>query len=228
MLHGLNFIGSGRPFWRILSCRGKDASRWIGRSLTVNYTVGRLYSRQVAALSSGLNGIYDTVSIASTADCPGPGQRLRVSQVVYGQPRACRGRAHAMPSRCSPPKSATTSLLFSHEFASSFWKGGELMTFQVPTQTFTRRMADGTIGTVNAQGLHAPQHPRRRLALPSARAGRLRRAAALHAPLSARRRRSRGSARSPAGTTRPEKKHRKLARPSIPSYRLFRRCSTVQ
>ncbi|MBN9617995.1 MAG: hypothetical protein BGO25_16430 [Acidobacteriales bacterium 59-55] len=40
------------------------------------------------------------------------------------------------------------ALLFSHEFASTFWKGGELMTFQVPTQTFTRRMADGTIGTV--------------------------------------------------------------------------------
>lgn len=40
------------------------------------------------------------------------------------------------------------ALLFSHEFASSFWKGGELMTFQVPTQTFSRRMADGTIGIV--------------------------------------------------------------------------------
>lgn len=40
------------------------------------------------------------------------------------------------------------ALLFSHEFASTFWKGGELMTFQVPNQTFTRRMADGTIGTV--------------------------------------------------------------------------------
>jgi len=40
------------------------------------------------------------------------------------------------------------SLLFSHEFASAFWKGGELMTFQIPNQTFTRRMADGTIGIV--------------------------------------------------------------------------------
>jgi len=40
------------------------------------------------------------------------------------------------------------ALLFSHEFASSFWKAGERMTFQVPTQTFTRRMKDGTIGTV--------------------------------------------------------------------------------
>lgn len=40
-------------------------------------------------------------------------------------------------------------LLFSHEFASAFWKGGELMTFQVPAQSFQRRMADGSIGTVN-------------------------------------------------------------------------------
>ncbi len=40
------------------------------------------------------------------------------------------------------------ALLFSHEFASSFWKAGETMTFQVPTQTFQRRMADGSIGTV--------------------------------------------------------------------------------
>jgi hypothetical protein len=44
------------------------------------------------------------------------------------------------------------ALLFSHEFASSFWKPGEVMTFQVPTQTFTRRMKDGTIGTVKRKG----------------------------------------------------------------------------
>jgi hypothetical protein len=37
------------------------------------------------------------------------------------------------------------ALLFSHEFASSFWKAGELMTFQVPTQKFSRAMADGTV-----------------------------------------------------------------------------------
>ncbi len=41
------------------------------------------------------------------------------------------------------------ALLFSHEFASSFWKAGERITFQVPTQTFTRRMKDGTIGVVS-------------------------------------------------------------------------------
>jgi len=40
------------------------------------------------------------------------------------------------------------ALLFSHEFASSFWKAGERITFQVATQTFTRRKKDGTIGVV--------------------------------------------------------------------------------
>jgi hypothetical protein len=44
------------------------------------------------------------------------------------------------------------SLLFSHEFASNFWKPGGLITFQVPTQTFTRKMADGSIGTVTRKG----------------------------------------------------------------------------
>ena len=44
------------------------------------------------------------------------------------------------------------ALLFSHEFASSFWKAGERITFQVPTQTFTRKMADGSIGTVSRKG----------------------------------------------------------------------------
>ena len=44
------------------------------------------------------------------------------------------------------------ALLFSHEFASNFWKAGERITFQVPTQTFTRRKADGTIATINRKG----------------------------------------------------------------------------
>ena len=39
-------------------------------------------------------------------------------------------------------------LLFSHEFASHFWKAGETITFQVPKQTFQRKMADGSIGIV--------------------------------------------------------------------------------
>ncbi len=44
------------------------------------------------------------------------------------------------------------ALLFAHEFASNFWKDGERITFQVPNQTFTRRKADGTIGTVTRKG----------------------------------------------------------------------------
>ena len=40
------------------------------------------------------------------------------------------------------------ALLFSHDFACHFWKAGERITFQVPNQTFTRKMADGSVGTV--------------------------------------------------------------------------------
>jgi hypothetical protein len=40
------------------------------------------------------------------------------------------------------------ALLFSHEFALSFWKPGEDITFQVPSQTFRRVNKDGTIETV--------------------------------------------------------------------------------
>jgi hypothetical protein len=39
-------------------------------------------------------------------------------------------------------------LLFSHEFAMAFWKPGADITFQVPAQTFPRRMPDGTIQTI--------------------------------------------------------------------------------
>lgn len=41
------------------------------------------------------------------------------------------------------------ALLFSHEFASSFWKAGERITFQVARQTFQRTRPDGSIGTVH-------------------------------------------------------------------------------
>ena len=44
------------------------------------------------------------------------------------------------------------ALLFSHEFAQSFWKAGEKITFLVPTQTFLRKRPDGTIGTVTRKG----------------------------------------------------------------------------
>jgi hypothetical protein len=40
------------------------------------------------------------------------------------------------------------ALLFSHEFAENFWKAGERITFQMPAQSFTRRMANGKIGVV--------------------------------------------------------------------------------
>lgn len=43
-------------------------------------------------------------------------------------------------------------LLFSHDFAQSFWKAGEKMTFLVASQTFLRKKADGTIGTVQRKG----------------------------------------------------------------------------
>ncbi len=40
------------------------------------------------------------------------------------------------------------ALLFSHDFAMAFWKPGAEITFQVPAQTFQRRMPDGTVQTV--------------------------------------------------------------------------------
>ena len=44
------------------------------------------------------------------------------------------------------------ALLFSHEFASSFWKPGSLMTMQVPQQSFPRRRPDGSIRTIVRKG----------------------------------------------------------------------------
>ncbi len=40
------------------------------------------------------------------------------------------------------------ALLFSHEFASSFWKPGSEITFEIPAQSFQRPMPDGTLRTV--------------------------------------------------------------------------------
>jgi hypothetical protein len=40
------------------------------------------------------------------------------------------------------------ALVFSHEFASAFWKAGEDITFSVPAQTFKRPMPDGSLKTV--------------------------------------------------------------------------------
>ena len=44
------------------------------------------------------------------------------------------------------------ALLFSHEFAQSFWKAGEKMTFLVPTQTFLRVRPDGSTAIVTRKG----------------------------------------------------------------------------
>ena len=40
------------------------------------------------------------------------------------------------------------ALVFSHEFASTFWKPGEDLTFEVPAQSFERVMPDGTTRTI--------------------------------------------------------------------------------
>lgn len=88
--------------------------------------------------------------------------RLELLQLLVGQARQNGFEFRkwyvaklGLPWKSAPEAIETLSmnrcyyaLLFSHEFASTFWKPGALMTFQVPTQTFTRRMADGTIGTV--------------------------------------------------------------------------------
>ena len=41
------------------------------------------------------------------------------------------------------------ALLFSHEFASTFWKPGAEITFQVSRQSFQRTAPDGTVKTVS-------------------------------------------------------------------------------
>lgn len=41
------------------------------------------------------------------------------------------------------------ALLFSHEFAQTFWKAGQKITFRVAKQTFQRARPDGSIGIVN-------------------------------------------------------------------------------
>ncbi len=40
------------------------------------------------------------------------------------------------------------ALIFSHEFAQTFWKPGTDITFDVPPQTFQRTMPDGSIRTI--------------------------------------------------------------------------------
>lgn len=40
------------------------------------------------------------------------------------------------------------ALIYSHEFACTFWKPGEDLTFDVPAQSFERVMPDGTVRTI--------------------------------------------------------------------------------
>ena len=69
------------------------------------------------------------------------------------------------------------ALLFSHEFARSFWKPGSEITFQVEAQTFQRRMRDGTVATVSRKPFT------RRSARPDAWRFHLREMAAAEEPL---------------------------------------------
>lgn len=43
------------------------------------------------------------------------------------------------------------ALLFSHDFASAFWKAGEDITFSVPAQSFKRVKPDGSTATVTRE-----------------------------------------------------------------------------
>lgn len=61
-----------------------------------------------------------------------------------------RGSRQATETLCEGRRYYT--LLFSRDFAESFWKAGEQMTLQIPTQSFQRRMADGKVGTVTRKG----------------------------------------------------------------------------
>ncbi len=44
------------------------------------------------------------------------------------------------------------ALLFSHEFARTFWKAGEKMTFLIESQTFSRVRPDGSVMQVTRKG----------------------------------------------------------------------------
>ena len=69
--------------------------------------------------------------------------------MVHREVGATLGRLRRGRSKIWPRERRYYALLFSHEFASNFWKSGNLITFQVPQQSFNRRMADGSIGIVN-------------------------------------------------------------------------------
>jgi hypothetical protein len=88
--------------------------------------------------------------------------RLQLLQLLVGQARAngfefrrwygkrlglpWQGAAEAVEALSEQHR--YYALLFSHEFAESFWKSGERITFQMPAQAFTRKMSNGEIGVV--------------------------------------------------------------------------------
>lgn len=89
--------------------------------------------------------------------------RLDLLKILIGQARVNGFDFRQWYTRClrlpwKGPNAAITvlashrhyySLLFHHDFAQSFWKAGETITFQVPEQSFERRMPDGSIRTIH-------------------------------------------------------------------------------
>ena len=89
--------------------------------------------------------------------------RLDLLKILIGQARVHGFDFRQWYTRClrlpwKGPNAAITvlashrhyySLLFHHDFAQSFWKAGETITFQVPEQSFERRMPDGSIRTIH-------------------------------------------------------------------------------
>jgi hypothetical protein len=88
--------------------------------------------------------------------------RLELLKIVIGQARANGFEFRrwyttrlALPWTSADDAIATLeqqrryyALLFSHDFAQAFWKPGADITFQIPAQTFPRRMPDGSIQMV--------------------------------------------------------------------------------
>ena len=89
--------------------------------------------------------------------------RLDLLKILIGQARVNgfdfrQWYTHSLRLPWKGPNAAITvlashrhyySLLFHHDFAQSFWKAGETITFQVPEQSFERRMPDGSIRTIH-------------------------------------------------------------------------------
>jgi hypothetical protein len=89
--------------------------------------------------------------------------RLDLLKILIGQARTNgfdfrQWYTHSLRLPWKGPNAAITvlashlhyySLLFHHDFAQTFWKAGETITFQMPEQSFERRMPDGSIRTIH-------------------------------------------------------------------------------